>query len=169
MLTYIGTPGDDFYQFGSDFNLVFGLAGDDTFYSASGDDSVYGGYGIDTLSGGDGNDILVGGYGDDLIFDGDGNDLIIGGYGNDGYGGGNGNDYYLLREGHGTDFIDGFGDGQDVFLLAGDLVFEQLTITQTILSDYSVFDITITSTGEVLVSLATSADAQITEADFITI
>jgi Ca2+-binding RTX toxin-like protein len=185
MLTYYGTAGNDFYQFDSNANLVYGFAGKDTYYGGLANDTIYGnrgndslsgndgndslrgGYGDDTLFGGNGNDILVGGYGNDFIFDGDGDDLIIGGYGNDGFGGGKGRDRYLLQAGQGKDSIDGFEDGRDLILLAGGLTFEQLTITKTFGNSF--FDISITNTGEQLVSLATTFDAQITQADFITI
>jgi hypothetical protein len=53
--------------------------------------------------------------------------------------------------------------------LAGDLTFEQLTITKSFGVDYSTFQISITSTGEVLMDLATSSTADLTAADFITI
>lgn len=180
MPIHYGTSGSDSTQFNADSNLVYGFASNNYFDRVSGKDSLYraqgnrillrGGQDDDVLSGGEENEIIVGGYGDDIILDGDGNDILIGGYGNDGFGGGSGNDYYVLRAGYGTDYIDGFEDGQDSFLLAGDLTFEQLTITKTVGGGTSFFQISITSTSELLMDLASSSTAdQLTEADFITI
>ena len=164
-----GFGGNDQLLGGSGKDSLYGGQGNDILNGGSGKDSLYGGQGDDSLSGEEGNDIIFGGYGNDVIFDGDGDDILFGGYGNDGFGGGTGNDCYVLRAGYGTDFIDGFEDGQDSFFLAGDLTFEQLTITKSFGVDYSTFQISITSTGEVLMDLATSSTADLTAADFITI
>jgi Ca2+-binding RTX toxin-like protein len=165
-----GFRGNDRLFGGSGKDSLYGGWGNDTLNGGSGKDSLYGGPGNDTLNGEEGNDILFGGYGNDLLFDGDGDDILFGGYGNDGFGGGTGNDRYVLRVGYGTDYIDGFEDGQDSFLLAGDLTFEQLTITKSVSGGVSFFQISITNTSEVLMDVATSSvDDQITVADFISI
>lgn len=180
MPTHQGMSGNDTALFNADSDLVYGFTGNGYFDRDSSKGSLYrgqqnrillrGGQDDDVLFGGEENEIIVGGYGDDLIFDGDGNDILIGGYGNDGFGGDSGNDCYVLRAGYGTDFIDGFEDSQDSFFLAGGLAFEQLTITKSVSGDISIFQISITSTGEVLMDLATSSTAdQITAADFISI
>ncbi|MBW4548723.1 MAG: hypothetical protein KME25_30605 [Symplocastrum torsivum CPER-KK1] len=173
------TSGNDTPLFNADSDLMYGFTSNGNFDRGSSKGSLYrwwqnrillrGGGDNDTLVGGEENEIIVGGYGDDLIFDGGGNDILFGGYGNDGFGGDSGNDCYVLRAGYGTDFIDGFEDGQDSFFLAGDLTFEQITITKSFGVDYSTFQISITSTGEVLMDLATSSTADLTAADFISI
>ena len=170
MATYYGTYGDDFYQLSSAFPLAYGLPGNDTLYgSDNSNDTLYGNTGDDELYGNAGNDILVGSFGNDILNGGSGDDMLIGGIGNDLLAGAGGSDRYLLKAGQGTDFIEGFQDGQDFIVLAGGLTFEQLTITQSTSFPYY-FAIGITSTGEVLATVAPSQpNTHFTAADFITI
>jgi Ca2+-binding RTX toxin-like protein len=105
MTTYYGTLGDNSYQFGSDVNIIYGLAGNDTFYGGVSDTLMYGNRGNDYLSGNDGNDSLIGGYGNDTLVGGEGNDSLDGGVGNDrldGYRNGD-TEYDTLKGGAGSD------------------------------------------------------------------
>jgi len=78
-----------------------------------------------------GNDKLYGEEGDDKIWGDDGDDLLWGGLGNDKLTGGKGNDTFVLGLGKGVDTIQDFQSVEDVIGLAGNLTFEQLSITQT--------------------------------------
>ncbi|MEQ8956690.1 MAG: hypothetical protein RLP02_02000, partial [Coleofasciculus sp. C2-GNP5-27] len=107
--------------------------------------------GYDTLTGGEGDDFLRGGTGDDLLDGGEGNDRLFGD---------SGADQFLLRLGEGMDMVFNFSDGEDSFLLANGLTFDQLTITS---SGYSS---AITVAGEQLATVFGVPANLITEADF---
>ena len=83
----------------------------------------------DTILGLEGNDALTGLAGNDFLFGGDGDDLLNGGIGTNTLLGGDGDDRFILAPGH-TNTIFGFELSHDKFLLAGNLTFEQLGITQ---------------------------------------
>ena len=165
----LGGSGNDSLSGNDGNDYLLGGSGNDTLIGSSGDDTLVGGTGNDTLTGGNGNDLLIGGLGDDTLNGGEGGDILIGGLGNDLPGGAGGSDRYVLSAGQGTDFIEGFQDGIDFVVLSSGLTFEQLSIVPNP-SAPSVFAISLTSTGEVLATLAASSViTQITAADFITL
>ncbi len=147
----LGNQGDD---------LLFGDLGDDLLMGDEGDDFLDAGEGKDILFADMGNDTLTGGEGDDFLRGGTGDDLLDGGEGNDRLFGDSGADQFLLRLGEGMDMVFNFSDGEDSFLLANGLTFDQLTITS---SGYSS---AITVAGEQLATVFGVPANLITEADF---
>jgi Ca2+-binding RTX toxin-like protein len=137
-----GGIGNDTVSGGAGNDVSMGDDGDDSVMGGDGDDSVMGGAGNDTLVTGDGNDMGDGGDGDDSVSSGGGgNDTLMGGGGNDtlmgGTGnhtcvGGTGNDVYVLSNptSGASSVISDYEDGQDKFLLFGDLNFSSLTFIQ---------------------------------------
>jgi len=113
-------------------DLLYGDEGNDQIWGDDGDDLLQGGLGNDTLYGGKGSDLLYGDEGNDRIWGDRGNDLLQGGLGNDTLYGGKGSDTFVLAVGEGTDTIRDFKLGQsDRIGLAGGLLFEELSITQS--------------------------------------
>lgn len=111
-------------------NIIDGTPGKDVLTGKRSDDLIAGFGGNDILIGGAGDDLLNGGSSKDVLRGGKGNDLLDGGAGNDKLFGGEGADQFLLKRGKGKDTIADFKDGQDSFLLADGLEFEELTITR---------------------------------------
>ena len=108
MVTYDGTPGDDYYLYtGTDSLLAHGYGGNDQLFGNIANDSLYGGIGNDFLVGLEGNDVLVGGGGSDTLLGWSGNDKLWGGRGDDSLYGNVGND--KLWGGQGNDYLDGYG------------------------------------------------------------
>jgi len=134
-----GNSGDDIIKGrGSDDRLV-GKDGDDKLAGQGGDDRLKGGNGDDILRGGGGDDRLIGkndddllrgGGGDDLLKGGNGDDKLIGGRGDDKLIGGDGSDIFVLKQGHGTDFIRDFDLTDDQIQLRGSLSFDDLAFSQ---------------------------------------
>ncbi|MEG4023952.1 cadherin-like domain-containing protein, partial [Microcoleus sp. S13C4] len=137
-----GGTGNDTVMGGDGNDQCGGDDGDDTVMGGAGDDSVMGGAGKDTLITGDGNDMADGGDGDDSVVGGGtgndtlmgntGNDTIVGGSGNNTCGGGAGNDVFVVSNptNGGSSVITDYEDGNDKFLLFGDLNFNSLTFIQ---------------------------------------
>ncbi len=130
-----------------------------------------GGWGNDTLLGGAGDDFLSGFRGNNSLAGGDGNDwlrgnsdtnTLNGGGGDDRLDLGSGNDVILFRQGDGTDTINNFQDGTDLFRLDGGLAFADLTIT----ADGGDALITVTNGGETLARVVGQA-GNIDAGDFI--
>ncbi|MEQ8464997.1 DUF4347 domain-containing protein [Coleofasciculus sp. E1-EBD-02] len=166
-----GGDGNDYLDSGEGNDQVFGGNGNDMLLGNLGADFLRGGAGNDLLEAGEGNDILfgdadndtlTGGAGDDLIRGDNGDDLLDGGVGNDGLFGGSGADQFLLRMGEGMDMVFDFSDGEDLFLLADGLTFDQLTITA---SSFSAL-IQVQSSGELLATVFGVSANLITAADF---
>jgi hypothetical protein len=127
-----GGLGKDTLHGGRGSDLLYGDEGNDRIWGDRGNDRIWGGLGNDTLHGGRGNDLLYGNEGDDRIWGDRGNDLLQGGLGNDTLYGGKGSDTFVLAVGEGTDTIRDFKLGQsDRIGLAGGLLFEELSITQS--------------------------------------
>ena len=128
---------------------LFGLGGDDRIYNNNGISLQFGGDGNDQLYGNSLPDFLAGGADNDLIFGNGGNDFLFGGEGEDTiYGsgsaerfdGGEGNDtlwlnggedVIVLRQGDGTDIINGFSFEQTQFELVDGLTFGNLSFEQS--------------------------------------
>ncbi|MEM9451316.1 MAG: hypothetical protein AAGA75_22650, partial [Cyanobacteria bacterium P01_E01_bin.6] len=111
---------------------------------------VFAGNGNDFVLGSNRNDLLSGDAGRDTIDGGAGDDLIMGVTGNDLLTGGKGSDVFIFGNGDGRDTITDFEVGSDsIGLVEGELVFEDLTITQV----GSAAQIRVTNTGEVLARL----------------
>ncbi|MEQ8969098.1 MAG: DUF4347 domain-containing protein [Coleofasciculus sp. C1-SOL-03] len=166
-----GGDGNDYLDSGEGNDQVFGGNGNDMLLGNLGADFLRGGAGDDLLEAGEGNDILfgdadndtlTGGAGDDLIRGDNGDDLLDGGVGNDGLFGGSGADQFLLRMGAGMDMVFDFSDGEDLFLLADGLTFDQLTITASSFSSL----IQVQSSGELLATVFGVSANLITAADF---
>jgi Ca2+-binding RTX toxin-like protein len=120
----MGDDGDDSVMGGDGDDTVMGGAGNDTLVTGDGNDMADGGDGDDSVSGGgDGNDTLMGG---------DGNDTLMGGTGNHTCVGGAGNDVYVVSNSTSgaSSVITDYKDGEDKFLLFGDLNFNSLTFIQ---------------------------------------
>ena len=122
---------------------------------AGGNDIIFGGSGNDSIGGKAGNDILSGDAGDDLIWGDAGDDILMGVTGNDilvgdNFSGGSGSDLFVFGNGDGTDTILDFEVGIDrIGLVEGELVFEDLTLTQ----DGSNTLLGVADSGEVLAVL----------------
>ncbi|MEO1131984.1 MAG: hypothetical protein AAFX40_04675, partial [Cyanobacteria bacterium J06639_1] len=127
---------------------------------------VFAGKGNDTVFGSNRDDLLSGDSGDDTIEGRDGNDLIMGVTGDDILSGGSGRDVFVYGNGDGTDVITDFEVGTDLFgLVEGELVFEDLTFTQS----GSDALLGVASSGEVL-SILTGVDASaLDEASFVSL
>ena len=155
--TLFGGQGNDLVYGDEGHDLLFGDRGNDWICGGNGDDTLFADWSqqeaaldqtSDTLCGGEGNDImfgnatqaeLCGGEGNDTLYAGQGNDTLkgdagddwlFGDLGDDFIVGGEGNDRFVLAVDQGSDVILDFVAGQDQFALAGNLSFEQLTITQ---------------------------------------
>ena len=89
---------------------------------ANSDDVINGQGGDDTLTGFSGFDVLRGQEGDDLLDGGNNEDLLSGG---------SGADRFVVKPSLGYDTILDYEDGIDSLVLAGDLTFEQIEITQS--------------------------------------
>ena len=135
--------------FSSTNEALFGLGGDDRIYNNNGISIQFGGDGNDELYGNSQPDFLAGGADNDLIFGNGGSDMLLGGEGDDTiYGsssaerfdGGEGNDtlwlnggadVIVLRQGDGTDIINGFSSQQTQFELVDGLTFGNLSFEQS--------------------------------------
>lgn len=167
-----GKEGDDFLDGGDDDDdlkagegndTLLGGAGNDKLEAEEGDNLLDGGAGDDELKGGKGNDTLTGGAGNDELEAEESNNLLTGGLGNDELKGGKGMDTFVLAGGDGSDVIEKFDDGVDLFQLSGGLSFPQLTISGQ--DDDAL--IQVTSTGELLATVEKLDPALLTGADFI--
>ncbi|MEG4083486.1 DUF4347 domain-containing protein [Microcoleus sp. POL10_C6] len=167
----LGTNGDDILTGGSGNDALMGMRGNDYLDGTLGKDSLFGGKGNDIMLGGSGDDALFGSRGADVLNGGDGNDILLGGKGDDlltgGLGsdvltGGDGNDKFLLSANSGIDTILDFEDGKDLLILANNLTFSQLSITQENSSTF----IRLSATGEILVSLNGVSASLINDANF---
>jgi Ca2+-binding RTX toxin-like protein len=128
-----GLDGDDTIYGGLGNDRILGGAGNDTLYgdletiptyggvNFTMNDTIYGGIGNDKIYGNLGNDKLYGENGNDIIWGGDGDDQIWGGVGDDILNGGSGKDTFVLVRGQGTDTIQDFKVGEDIFGCAGGL------------------------------------------------
>ncbi|MEX5597059.1 calcium-binding protein [Pseudophaeobacter sp. C1-32P7] len=83
--------------------------------SKTGGETIRGSYGNDNIDGRGGNDVLQGDLGDDTLT------------------GGDGNDFFVFAEGHGTNVVTDFTDGEDFIRLFGTTATDinDLSITQT--------------------------------------
>ncbi|MEA5570965.1 hypothetical protein [Calothrix sp. UHCC 0171] len=147
------TPNPDILMGTDGSDRIDGLAGDDTIYGGLGNDRIIGGAGNDILygdlpnmpsyalvngftfddiiQGNAGDDTIYGGWGNDTLYGNDGNDTIWGGAGNDTIWGGAGNDTFVLNAtDQGTDTIQDFTLGEDIFGCAGGWGYASLTFTQ---------------------------------------
>ncbi|MEM7590772.1 MAG: calcium-binding protein [Cyanobacteria bacterium P01_A01_bin.83] len=158
-----GTSARDFLRGNGEQDFIDGRDGNDWLFGDNGDDTLEGGLGADTLSGQNNDDHLIGDRGRDLLFGGDGEDFLDGGEEADLLFGGSNADLFLLREGDGRDRIFDYRDGQDSFVLAHGLTFEQLTITQGIGQS----TISITDTSEELASIVGVNASTINMDDFL--
>lgn len=99
-----------------------GTSENDTLIGFAGDDAISGGKGDDFLDGKSGTDTLFGGRGNDILNGGDGDDILVGG---------KGRDKFVLQLQAGSDVISDFKNGEDLFLLAGGLTYDQIRVLQT--------------------------------------
>ena len=145
---FLGGDGNDFLFGGIGDDQLDGENGTDRLFGSLGSDILRGGEGDDILFGGSGGDLLLGGIGNDWLFGDRGNDSLLGGDGVDQLYGGQGDNIFdggladdllyledgintvVLRQGNGTDTINGFQLGQTTFSLADGLTFESLEFQQ---------------------------------------
>ncbi|MEM9219797.1 MAG: endonuclease/exonuclease/phosphatase family protein [Cyanobacteria bacterium P01_F01_bin.150] len=134
-----GGAGNDIMRGRAGNDRLRGLAGSDRLIGGGGGDRLIGGSGNDTLKGNGGNDRLIGQVGDDLLNGGGGNDRLKGGAGSDELIGGRGadtlmggadSDIFVLKKGHGNDFIRDFNIEEDRIRLQGSLSFRNLSFEQ---------------------------------------
>lgn len=102
--------------------VISGTSENDTLIGFAGDDGISGGKGDDFLDGKSGTDTLFGGRGNDILNGGDGDDILVGG---------KGRDKFVLQLQAGSDVISDFQIGEDLFLLAGGLTYDQIRVFQT--------------------------------------
>ncbi|MCW6053128.1 DUF4347 domain-containing protein [Lyngbya sp. CCAP 1446/10] len=157
-----GGAGNDFLNGNQNNDLLDGCLGNDTLYGGNDNDTLLGGSGNDVLFGENGDDSLNGGDGTDLLFGGNGDDLLTGGLGSDILSGGAGNDKFLISTNSGIDTILDFEDGKDLLILAKNLTFSQLSITQENSSTF----IRLSATGQILASLNGVSASLISAANF---
>jgi ELWxxDGT repeat protein len=127
--TITGTNRSDNLNGTTNADRIEALNGNDTLSGLAGNDTLIGGNGNDNLVGGAGNDSLTGGKGSDTLSGGDGNDFLNGGNGFDVLTSGAGNDIFVLQKNNGGDSIVDFKRGSDKLGLAGDLEFDDLTLS----------------------------------------
>ena len=120
--------------------VISGTSENDTLIGFAGDDAISGGMGDDFLDGKSGTDTLFGGRGNDILNGGDGDDILVGG---------KGRDKFILQLQQGSDVISDFQTGEDLFLLAGGLTYDQIRVFQT--KDGSA--IALATNGEILAIL----------------
>jgi len=131
-------------------NLVIaGGESSDRLFGGVGGDRLFGNRGEDFLDGGEGDDFLFGGQENDTLLGSDGGDVISGDFGEDILTGGSGGDRFILQGEKGKDTIMDFEDGEDILLLGGGLVYEDLRIDS--LGDMAV--ISVASSDEILADL----------------
>lgn len=174
-----GTGGNDaiFGRGGSD--RLSGRGGADQLNGDSGNDQLNGNRGRDRLSGSGGrdvligsggNDVLTGGTANDRLSGGSGNDVLTGGAGQDRLSGGGGIDQFVMDVGSSNasqaDVVTDFIDGQDQFMVANDLTFDQLILTQGTGDLAGSTLIQNRLTGEYLLVVANISSSTITAADF---
>ena len=135
---------------------IKGLAGNDTLFGLADNDTLIGGGGNDRLVGGAGNDRLIGNSNSDRLSGGNGNDTLDGGIGFDILTGGAGSDRFILQKDRGSDSIVDFRLGSDKLVLAGDLEFEDLTLSGNIIK----------SENEILATLIGVNTSNLTSSDF---
>lgn len=102
--------------------VISGTSENDPLIGNAGDDGISGGKGDDFLDGKSGSDTLFGGRGNDTLNGGDGDDILVGG---------KGRDKFILQLQQGSDVISDFKTGEDLFLLAGGLTYDQIRVLQT--------------------------------------
>lgn len=102
--------------------VISGTSENDPLIGNAGDDGISGGKGDDFLDGKSGTDTLFGGRGNDILNGGDGDDILVGG---------KGRDKFVLQLQPGSDVISDFQNGEDLFLLAGGLTYDQIRVFQT--------------------------------------
>ncbi|MEO1295173.1 MAG: fasciclin domain-containing protein [Cyanobacteria bacterium J06636_16] len=160
-------------------DLLRGQEGNDILLGNDGNDILRGGPGNDRIVSGQGDNLIRGGSGDDLIFIDGGRDIVLAGIGADTIvsesadslidGGADddliflhGEGTIVLRQGNGTDTIQGFTPGESTFSLGQGLTFSDLSFQQG-----SVFS-TIAVGEEILAQVVdTTADALNSEANFV--
>jgi alkaline phosphatase len=156
-----GGAGDDVINTGVGNDAALGRDGNDSINLNAGDDMANGGEGDDVVSGNAGNDDLIGGAGSDTLDGGIGNDTLEGGQGDDLLIGGFGDDVFVfdLEAGVGNDRVNSFQQGVDLIQIVG-ANFDDLTIANTAGG-------TLITHGEDSVFVASNAQSDFTEADFI--
>ncbi len=143
-------------------DTVFGGKQGDFLDGEAGNDFLYGNLGEDTLQGGIGDDQLYGGRDNDLVVGGEGNDTVYGDLGNDILTGGGGVDVFGLgTSSNDRDVITDFEDGIDLLRLPDGI--NQVTI-QDIGNNQTTISLTLT--GEEIVTLAGIEASAITSDDF---
>ncbi len=131
-------------------NLVIaGGESGDRLFGGVGGHRLFGNRGEDFLDGGEGDDVLFGGQENDTLLGSDGGDVISGDFGEDILTGGSGGDRFILERKKGRDMIMDFEDGEDLILLGGGLIYEDLKINS--LGDRAV--ISVASSDEILADL----------------
>ncbi|MEG5097281.1 S8 family serine peptidase [Microcoleus sp. B13-B4] len=158
-----GNQGNDSLDGSDGDDTVYGGKESDNLFGNNGEDILFGNRGQDSLSGGEGNDSLYGGQASDILLGGNGSDFLSGDNGDDSLIGGNGSDRFLISANSGSDIIFDFADGIDLFALAENLSFSQLSIIPSNTATL----ITLTATGEILAAINGVTANQITIADFI--
>ncbi|MEO1004521.1 MAG: carbonic anhydrase family protein, partial [Cyanobacteria bacterium J06638_38] len=124
-------------------------------------DTLNGTDGFDLIAGGEGGDKLYGFAGDDTLTGDGGFDVLSGGAGNDILTGGSSYDTFVLAAGQGADFITDFELGKDLFDLAEDLEFDDLSFVGN--------SILLEDSSEIIATVGDLDTTSLSEGDFLTV
>ncbi|MDY7021341.1 MAG: hypothetical protein SWJ54_08260, partial [Cyanobacteriota bacterium] len=185
-----GLEGND-QIFGSEVaDIINGNQNNDTIAGNQGNDTVFGGRDSDILNGNEGIDLLIGNLGDDqlrgdagrdrlwggkqndILIGGDGNDWLSGDLGEDTLIGGEGEDIFVLRQDPQTeidtaDLIEDFAIIGDRIALTDGLTVADLTLETVTQSEDIATLITVSTTGEILATVAGVSAAEFSDEQFI--
>ncbi|MEM6613657.1 MAG: calcium-binding protein, partial [Cyanobacteria bacterium P01_C01_bin.72] len=163
ILTDMQVTGDGTDKISSiEFANLYGRAGDNLINATQANT-------ISTVIKGDaGNDTLMGSQMSDQIQGGSGNDFLEGGDGDDTLTGNDGVDVFVLQSAAGTDMIQDFRDGIDLFGLSDSLGFGDLSITNNSTGTAALIRDT-TNSNQLLAVVNNVTAADLTTEDFIEI
>ena len=161
--TLAGGKENDVLRGGIGNDLLLGNVGNDSLDGGDSNDVIYGNSGVDLLDGAVGDDTLYGGKENDSLIGNTGNDWLYGDLGNDSLRGGDGTDYFVLGSGFGADTVVDFAAGSDLLVLANNLTFGQLSITDGSAGAL----ISIAGTNELLATLNGVSATTISSGSFI--
>ena len=124
-------------------------------------EQVLGSQNDDALVGNESQDKLVGKQGQDVLHGYGNDDLLRGGQHRDVLVGGAGSDIFVVQDKKGFDVVRDFTDGEDLLKLSGDLIFDQIAISQK-------NDHTLLKQDDTLLMVLRNVDAEtLTIADFV--
>jgi len=152
----------------SGYNTLYGSTAADAIQGLGGNDRLYGHSGNDRLDGGTGSDRLYGSGGNDFLAGGGGADILVGGAGNDRLLGGSDTDRFVFDGSWGSDRVEGFQNGLDLFDMRGNgLSFSALAISRSDVDrDGALDDVLVQAKGQSIGVINTSV-AALDRGDFL--